>query len=59
MHISQQETLEDLFFVERGYLNANHFVYQGDPSVLIDTGCIADYDTTRRITTGLTSILPK
>jgi hypothetical protein len=31
MHIPHQEILEDLLFIERGYLNANHFVYRGDP----------------------------
>jgi len=49
MNFPQLEILEDLFFIQRGYLNANHFVYRGDPPVLIDTGYIADLDTTRRI----------
>ena len=43
MYIPQLEILEDLFFIERGYLNANHFVYRGDPPTLIDTGYIADF----------------
>jgi glyoxylase-like metal-dependent hydrolase (beta-lactamase superfamily II) len=43
------EILEDLFFIERGYLNANHFVYRGHPPVLIDTGYIDDFDTTAAI----------
>ncbi len=53
MYIPQLEILEDLFFIERGYLNANHFVYRGDPPTLIDTGYIADFETTRRIFTDL------
>ena len=47
------EILPDLFFVERGYLNANHFVYTGEPPVLIDTGYIADFEATRRAVEGL------
>jgi glyoxylase-like metal-dependent hydrolase (beta-lactamase superfamily II) len=43
------EILEDLFFIERGYLNANHFVYRGPPPVLIDTGYGADFEETCRI----------
>jgi glyoxylase-like metal-dependent hydrolase (beta-lactamase superfamily II) len=41
------EILEDLFFIERGYLNANHFVYRSDNPVLIDTAYISDFDDTR------------
>ncbi len=40
------EIAEDLYFVERGYLNANHFVYRSDRPVLIDTGYAADYAET-------------
>ncbi|WP_054032785.1 MBL fold metallo-hydrolase [Desulfatitalea tepidiphila] len=40
------EILEDLFFIERGYLNANHFVYRCESPILIDTGYIADFDFT-------------
>jgi glyoxylase-like metal-dependent hydrolase (beta-lactamase superfamily II) len=43
------EILEDLFFIERGYLNANHFVYRGRPPVLIDTGYRASFEETHRI----------
>lgn len=32
------EIARDLIFIERGYLNANHFVYRGEAPVLIDTG---------------------
>ena len=40
------EILEDLFFVERGYLNANHLVYRGSPPELIDSGYIGDLTET-------------
>jgi glyoxylase-like metal-dependent hydrolase (beta-lactamase superfamily II) len=53
MHIPGIEILKDLYFIERGYLNANHFIYRGDPPTLIDTGYIADFDTTRRIITAI------
>ena len=42
------EILEDFFFVERGYLNANHLVYRGSPPELIDSGYLADFDQTER-----------
>jgi hydroxyacylglutathione hydrolase len=47
------EILQDFFFVERGYLNANHFVYRGEPPVLIDTGYSAGFEETRRAVEGL------
>ena len=40
------EILKDLFFIERGYLNANHFVYRSDKAILIDSAYIADFDET-------------
>jgi glyoxylase-like metal-dependent hydrolase (beta-lactamase superfamily II) len=40
------EFLENLYFVERGYLNANHFIYAGTEPELIDTGYIRDLDQT-------------
>ncbi len=40
------EIAEDLFFIERGFLNGNHFVYRGEPPVLIDTGYISHFDET-------------
>ena len=45
------EILKDLFFIERGYLNGNHFVYRSKFPVLIDTGYVSGFDETeRRIT---------
>jgi glyoxylase-like metal-dependent hydrolase (beta-lactamase superfamily II) len=40
------EILTDLFFIERGYLNANHFVYRSPNPVLIDTAYIGDIEET-------------
>ncbi len=47
------ELLEDLFFIERGYLNANHFVYRAQQPILIDTGYLADFSTTKALITRL------
>jgi glyoxylase-like metal-dependent hydrolase (beta-lactamase superfamily II) len=45
----KNEILKDLFFIERGYLNANHFVYRSKFPILIDSGYIADFDETERL----------
>jgi hydroxyacylglutathione hydrolase len=42
------EIMEDLFFIERGYLNGNHFVYRSGAPVLIDTAYIGDFHDTER-----------
>ena len=44
-----KEILPDLFFIQRGYLNANHFVYRCDRPVLIDTGYVADFAATEKL----------
>ena len=44
----KHEILKDLFFVERGYLNANHFVYRSKSPILIDTAYISDFRDTER-----------
>ncbi len=44
--MSVSEILADLFFIQRGYLNGNHFVYGSDTPVLIDTGYVSDFDQT-------------
>jgi hydroxyacylglutathione hydrolase len=41
------EILKDLFFIERGYLNGNHFAYRSEAPVLIDTGYISDFEKTK------------
>jgi glyoxylase-like metal-dependent hydrolase (beta-lactamase superfamily II) len=43
------EILNDLFFIERGYLNANHFIYRSKRPILIDTAYIADFAETERL----------
>jgi glyoxylase-like metal-dependent hydrolase (beta-lactamase superfamily II) len=49
----KNEILKDLFFIERGFLNGNHFVYRADAPVLIDTGYVSDFNETERLITGL------
>jgi glyoxylase-like metal-dependent hydrolase (beta-lactamase superfamily II) len=43
------EILENLFFIERGYLNANHLIYRSRRPILIDTAYIADFAETARL----------
>jgi glyoxylase-like metal-dependent hydrolase (beta-lactamase superfamily II) len=45
--------MKDLFFVERGYLNGNQFVYRSDKPVLIDTGYHSGFSETERHLRGL------
>ena len=47
------EMLPDLFFVQRGYLNANHFVCRADRPVLIDSAYLPHFDQTEKILCGL------
>lgn len=42
------EILDDLFFIERGYLNCNHFVYRSPAPVLIDSGYVGDFAETEQ-----------
>ena len=42
------EILKNLFFIQRGFLNGNHFVYRSDNPVLIDSAYIADFDQTEK-----------
>ena len=44
---------KNFFFVERGWLNANHFVFNGKEKVLIDTGYISDFEDTKGFIQGL------
>lgn len=44
-----EEVLNDLFFIERGWLNGNHFVYRSNAPILIDTGYISDFSETQRL----------
>jgi hydroxyacylglutathione hydrolase len=43
------EIRPNLYFVQRGYLNANHFVWRGDRPVLIDTAYRPHFDRTEGI----------
>ena len=47
------EIMQNLFFIERGYLNGNHFVYRSEEPFLIDTAYISDFDETKRLITNL------
>ena len=49
----RNEILENLFFIERGYLNGNHFVFRSKAPILIDTGYVSDFTNTARLITGL------
>ena len=49
----EKEILKDLFFIERGYLNGNHFVYGFKAPILIDTGYISDFNVTEKSITRL------
>ena len=40
------EIIKDLFFIERGFLNGNHFVYRSTDPILIDTAYVADFNQT-------------
>lgn len=42
------EIMDDFFFIQRGYLNGNHFVYRSREPVLIDTGYIGHFEETER-----------
>ena len=47
------EILQDLFFIERGYLNGNHFACRSSKPILIDTAYIADFDETAGLISSL------
>ncbi len=40
------EILPGLWFIERGYLNGNHFAYRADRPVLIDTAYVSHFGST-------------
>ena len=47
------EILDNLFFIQRGYLNANHFVCRTSPAVLVDTGYRDGIDDTLAVIASL------
>ena len=51
--MANNEILEDLFFIERGYLSGNHFVYRSKDPILIDTGYISGFHQTEKLISGL------
>lgn len=51
--MSACEIMEDLFFIERGYFNGNHFVYRSEEPVLIDTAYLIDFGETAKLIEGL------
>ena len=51
--MSALEIMKDLFFIERGYLNSNHFVYCSKEPILIDTAYISDFEITERLISDL------
>ena len=51
--MANNEILKDLFFIERGYLSGNHFVYRSKDPVLIDTGYISGFHQTEKLISGL------
>ncbi|RJR30453.1 MAG: MBL fold metallo-hydrolase [Desulfobacteraceae bacterium] len=48
-----EEILKGFFFIERGFLNGNHFLFKGEKPVLVDTGYIGDFSRTRELLEGL------
>jgi glyoxylase-like metal-dependent hydrolase (beta-lactamase superfamily II) len=51
--MAKNEIIKDLFFIERGFLNGNHFVYRSTAPILIDTGYISGFDETEKSITEL------
>jgi hydroxyacylglutathione hydrolase len=47
--MSAVEILQNLFFIERGYLNGNHFVYRSEEPVLIDTAYLSGFPQTEKL----------
>lgn len=45
--------VDNFYFIERGWLNANHFVFSGEKKVLIDTGYLRGFDQTKRLVESL------
>jgi glyoxylase-like metal-dependent hydrolase (beta-lactamase superfamily II) len=52
------EIIKDLFFIERGFLNGNHFVFRSKNPILIDTAYIADFAETAELIAQLGVNLP-
>ncbi|PKN28704.1 MAG: hypothetical protein CVU64_11965 [Deltaproteobacteria bacterium HGW-Deltaproteobacteria-21] len=48
-----EEILKNFFFIERGYLNGNHFLLRGEQPILVDTGYLGDFTRTRALLEGM------
>lgn len=48
-----REILEDFYFIERGFLNGNHYIYSSKAPVLIDTGFITHWCRTKDLIAGV------
>lgn len=44
-----QQISPNLWFVQRGWLNANHLIFNGQKRILIDTGYITHFEETRKL----------
>jgi hydroxyacylglutathione hydrolase len=51
--MDKHEIIDGFYFVERGWLNGNHFVFKGNETVLIDTGYRGHLRETLRILSDL------
>ncbi len=51
--MSAFQITENFYFIERGYLNSNQFLFRGERPVLIDTGYITHLDHTRALVSAL------
>jgi len=49
MKMAALEIMKDFFFIERGYLNGNHFVYRSKAPILIDTGYASCFNDTEKL----------
>lgn len=45
---STEEIVPNLFFIQRGWLNGNHFAALGEEPTLVDTGYIGGWETTKQ-----------
>ena len=46
------EILPDFFFIQRGFLNGNHFVYRSEKPILVDSGYVSGFAKTVALING-------
>jgi glyoxylase-like metal-dependent hydrolase (beta-lactamase superfamily II) len=51
--MSVHRVFEGFYFIERGYLNGNHFVFLSESPALVDTGFVSHWAVTRALIAGL------